>query len=76
MTAKPYTHDDLLATLRAELARTGQSQTWLADQLGESKHWVSRRFAGLTDISVTELIRIADALAVPVSTFLPAEASA
>lgn len=54
--------EDVVASLRAELARKGRSQTWLADQLGESKHWVSRRFAGQTDLAVEDLIRMAGAL--------------
>lgn len=53
------------ASLRAELARRGESQTWLANELGESKHWVSRRFAGLTDLSV-------EALDIPPTTVVPA----
>lgn len=67
------TTDSVVASLRAELARKGHSQTWLADQLGESKHWVSRRFAGQTDLGLDDLLRITDALDVPVASVLPLE---
>lgn len=62
MDATRYTHQDAVAALRAELARAGQTQTWLADQLGESKHWVSRRLGGQVDLGVGDMLRMAQAL--------------
>lgn len=59
------------AALRAELARAGRNQTWLADELGESKNWVSRRLAGTTDITVDDLYRLCGALSVPPAIVLP-----
>lgn len=72
MESKTYTSSEVVASLRAELARKGESQTWLANELGESKHWVSRRFAGLTDLSVEDMFRICEALDIPPTTVVPA----
>ena len=64
------------AACRAELARAGHSQTWLATQLNENKYWVSRRLGGATDISVDDVYRICAALNVPPSRVLPDDAEA
>ena len=70
MDATRYTPEDAVAALRAELARTGRSQTWLAAQVGESKHWVSRRLAGQVDLGVGDMLRIAEALDVEPASLL------
>lgn len=59
------------AACRAELARAGRSQTWLATEVGENKYWVSRRLAGTTDISVDDVYRICAALNIPPGRVLP-----
>ena len=59
------------AACRAELARAGHSQTWLADQLNENKYWVSRRLAGTTDMSVDDVYRICAALGIAPDRVLP-----
>lgn len=64
------------AACRAELARVGRSQTWLADELGENKYWVSRRLGGVTDMSVDDVYRICAALNIPPSRVLPEVAGA
>lgn len=64
--------DYVAAEVRAELGRQGRDQTWLAAQLDVSVMWISRRLRGLTEISVDDLVRIAECLNVPASQFLPA----
>lgn len=64
------------AEVRAELGRQGMSQQKLADRLGWTQVRLSRRLStGETSpvpFSVGELQNVADALGVPVTTFLPA----
>ncbi|MPY99040.1 MAG: helix-turn-helix domain-containing protein [Actinophytocola sp.] len=57
------------AEIRAQLARQRVTQTVLADQLGVSRAWLSRRLSGDTPLSVGDVATIADTLGVPVSTF-------
>lgn len=45
--------------IRIALASSDRSQRWLADQLGESQHWLSRRMAGTTALTTDDLDRIA-----------------
>lgn len=61
------------AAVRAEIARRGWSQTRLAEALGVSQGWVSRRTSGRDPFDVAELERIAAVLEVPLSRLLPAE---
>ncbi len=56
--------------IRAEMARQELTTTQLAARLGVSDMWVSRRLRGVTDLELTELERIADALSLPVGIFL------
>ena len=67
--------DFVAAEVRAEMGRQGRTNSWLAAQLGVSEMWVGRRLHMIrkTDISEDDLDRIAEALGVPVATFLPAE---
>ncbi len=71
MEGATYTVAEVVAGLRAELARHGHSQTWLAAEVGESKHWVSRRLAGTTDLNVEDVLRICRALDIPLSRVMP-----
>lgn len=50
------------ATVRAELARAGKSQTDLAAVLGVTQTAVSKRLRGVTPFDVNELAAVADAL--------------
>lgn len=58
------------ANICAELARTGMTRAALARALGHNEMWVSRRLVGRTRITVDELMRIADAIGVPVVSLL------
>ena len=48
--------------MRAELARAGKTQAWLADAIGISQQSVSDRLRGKSPFDVNELARVADAL--------------
>lgn len=52
--------------LRAEAARQNISRRQLAERMGRSHNWVSRKFNGTTPITVDDLQELADALNVPV----------
>lgn len=45
--------------IRLQLAAIDKRQTWLAQQLGESPFWVSRRMSGVKNFDVEDLDRIA-----------------
>lgn len=59
------------AHLRAEMARREITSQRLADQLGVSDMWVSRRMRGKTQITMEDLERLAEALGISVASFLP-----
>lgn len=50
------------ANVRAELARAGKTQAWLAGAIGMSQQSVSDRLRGKFPFDVNELARVADAL--------------
>lgn len=56
--------------IKAEMARRDLTIEGLAGRLEVSTMWVSRRLRGQTPIAVSELERIADALGLPVESFL------
>jgi predicted transcriptional regulator len=58
------------ATVRAELARRGQSQEALGQILNLSQSAVSRRLSGRKAFDVAELAKIAEHLEVPMAVFL------
>jgi transcriptional regulator with XRE-family HTH domain len=62
--------------VRAELARAGKTQTWLASVLALTQQSISSRLRGDVAFDVDELHRVADALAVPVASLLEQPASA
>lgn len=66
----------IAAEVRAEVARQSLTQQQLADRLGEQQWWVSRRLTGLVPFEAAELVRVAEALGVPVTQFLPTEVAA
>lgn len=59
------------ASIRAEMARAGETQTTFAAKLGVSQGSVSRRLTGDADWTVPEIIRAAEILNVPLSALLP-----
>lgn len=59
------------AEIRAEMARQDLSQEGLAERLGCSQQWVSRRITGAIPVDAAELEKIATALGVPVAQLLP-----
>lgn len=61
--------DQLVAgEIRAELGRQRRTQAELADQLGVSRPWLSRRLSGETPLAVGDVAAIADALGVSLGT--------
>lgn len=62
--------------IRAEMGRQGMTQEVLAGRLGCTQRLLSRRLTAEVPIDASELERIAAALDVDVTQFLPATASA
>lgn len=62
--------------IRAELARRRMSGRRLALALGETHVWVSRRLAGVTDLRLDDIERIAEVLGVPAWQLLAAAKTA
>lgn len=58
------------ATVRAELARAGKSQTDLAVVLGVTQTAVSKRLRGVTPFDVNELAAVAAALDLDISVLI------
>jgi transcriptional regulator with XRE-family HTH domain len=65
------TSQQVAENVRAEVARSGLSQTSLAATLGLKQQSLSRRLAGKTPFSVDEAFAIAGALGVPASEIFP-----
>lgn len=59
--------------IHAELIRQGLTQEQLAEKVGTSQQWVSRRITGRTPADMADVERIAAALGVPISQLLPVE---
>ena len=62
---------DLNPTVRAEMARRGETQTTLAPKIGLTQSGLSRRLTGTAEWTVTDLYRLAQVFDLPLSTFLP-----
>jgi len=56
--------DRVIEEIRVAMLRCGMTQRELAKQIDEPEHWVHRRLNKKVDLSVAELLRIADALEV------------
>ena len=69
------TTQDVLAEIRAEMARQSVTQTDLAPKAHLSVTALRRRLAGESPLLVSELLDIAQALKVPPRRLLPAEAT-
>lgn len=61
----------VLAEIRAEAARQDMNHSQLAARIGMSMQSFSKRIRGERDLSIAELLRIADALDVSPRQFLP-----
>lgn len=59
------------AEVRAEMARQRISQSALAEQLGRTQQYVSRRIVGEVPFDVADLEKIAEFFGVPVSRLVP-----
>jgi transcriptional regulator with XRE-family HTH domain len=59
------------AAVRNELRAQVRTAAWLADQLGVSEMWISRRIRGIQAFDLNDVERIAAALVVPVGRLLP-----
>jgi transcriptional regulator with XRE-family HTH domain len=55
------------AEIRAELARQRRTQSALADRLGVSHAWVSRRLSGEVPLTIADVAQIAAGLGVEIS---------
>jgi transcriptional regulator with XRE-family HTH domain len=62
-------HELVAAEVRAELARQQLSGVRAAKALGWTQNYISVRLRGVVPFDVTDLIKIADLLEVPVSVF-------
>lgn len=58
------------AEVRVALAREGRPQRYVAEVLGLSQPAVSRRMRAEVPFDVAELAKLADALGIPVATFM------
>lgn len=63
---------DIAAEVRAEISRQKKPQREIADILGLSQQQVSERVRGDVEWRISELVRVADWLQVPITNFLPA----
>lgn len=57
--------------IHAEMIRQGLTQEDLAERLGRSQQWVSRRITGRTPVDAADVEQIAAALGVPLTRLLP-----
>lgn len=76
MTSPPTLAETAATEVRAEMGRQRMSSAALAQALGVSDMYVSRRLRGETAFDLTDIERTAKILGVPVSQFLPAEQTA
>lgn len=63
------------ANVRAELARAGKTQAWLAGVLRMKQQSVSDRLRGVVAFDVNELVMVAAALEVPLASLMPEPAT-
>jgi transcriptional regulator with XRE-family HTH domain len=63
--------EQVAAEIRAEMGRQQVSNAALAELLGVSEMWVSRKKRGLTPLTLDEVQRIAEVLDVEVAELLP-----
>lgn len=56
--------------IRAQLARQRRSQQWLADQTGIGRPGLSKRLSGSRSFSLAQLVVVAAALEVPITSLI------
>lgn len=61
----------MASAVQRELARAGQSETWLAESSGIDPQALQRKLAMQIDFTATELAHIAMALGVPIERVVP-----
>jgi len=59
---EPTTQDVTSTGIRMHLASRKLSQSWLAEEIGETQHWLSRRMSGKVNFNTHDLDRVAKAL--------------
>jgi transcriptional regulator with XRE-family HTH domain len=64
-------YEAFLKLLAAALEKRGRNQSWLAKEVGMSDAWVSRVLSGDIEVSVKQLLDIAEALAIAPASLLP-----
>lgn len=62
---------DIAAEVRAEISRQKKPQREIADMLGLSQQQVSERVRGDVEWRISELVRVAGWLQVPITNFVP-----
>lgn len=65
------TAERVSSTIRAEMARRRIDQGVVARRLGVSRPSVSRRLSGTTELTVSELVEVADLLGVAPAELIP-----
>lgn len=68
--------DTVAREVRAEMGRQRVAGSALAKHLGVSDMYISRRLNGDVPFDLADLEKVADALSVPVTAFLPTEVAA
>lgn len=66
---------DIAAEVRAEISRQKKTQIQIAEQLGMTQPQISERMRGVTEWRISELVRLAEWLEVPLDHFVPARRS-
>jgi hypothetical protein len=69
------TRHSVAASVRAELARTGRSGRWLANEVGWSPANGARKLRGEVPITVDEVVTIAQILDVQITVLVPEPAA-
>lgn len=67
--------ESITLAVRAEVQRQGVTQRWIGEQLGLSQAQIWERMHGVVEWRTGELDRLAAALGIPVTTFLPGRAA-
>ena len=65
------TYEGFLKLLAGALEKRGKSQSWLAKEVGMSEAWVSRVLSGDIDVSVRQMLDVAEKLSVAPASLLP-----
>ena len=69
--AMTYQIPNISPSVRAEMARRGETQTTLAAKIGLTQSGLSRRLTGEAEWTINDIYGLAAVFGVPLSTFLP-----